>query len=674
MNKLSRANLPAYLLAFLFLLLGLAWVWWAAVSLQFAVPGLIDDGCHIEIGRDYATTGFFHAMARSFGNFLNGARFYEPQFALLGIFHICFGENLTLWYAGNILLGAFSGCAIACVVYAMTKDVWASLVAGALMLTSSPVAETLRGNFGKAEAIMVAFMTAGFALWGYSGLSKRPRLCLIGAGMLFILACVCKESGKIVAIAICLPWIATLLPLGCEARRPEQNSASFLGLFICGLGGLLLSWLISLPSKKLQYIQSYFQMDFSFGHIKDALRTYATECPDFLLFLCILTLIYAVLLWVHRNGNHRVLLGAACLAGALAYFGCLLGFRFNLSYYLFVPLALLSLSAGIGIAAIPKKRQAILGVIFAVFFLSRLYSVPYLFMISRAQQLFDSVNYKAMLNTKAFSGAAIYALDIPEECQMIQEWNILRTSFASTKDAPVLYGAASGFKAWRYQDIIRGQPEIMTTDRLTQTCEATSKEWHLQIPQEGDYLSCRFGKIKVGQHYLRAVLPFSQNPATYLCLFDGKSLAEAGEIVETKAARELDLPGKLKATYGWKFYKVVRPIGYVLQGCTSDQWMTHETSLRIPEQSRYSKLEIEMDVPHGHSYPFHVWAESGGSEIAVTSIDAPGKARLAIPVSGNKTIKIHSSSWFQPSKAGLGKDNRELSVRFMKINTVEEAQ
>jgi len=542
------------------------------------------------------------------------------------------------------------------------------------MLTSSPVAETLRSNFGKAEAIMVAIMTAGFALWVYSGRSKRTLLCLIGAGILFILACVSKESGKIVAIAICLPWLATLLPLGCEARRPEQNAASFLGLFICGLGGLLSSWLVSLPSKKLPYIQSYFQMDFSLRHMKNSLWIYSTECPDFLLILCLFILIYAALLWVYRNGDRRVLLGAACLAGALVYFGCLLGFRFNLSYYLFVPLALLSLSAGIGIAVIPKKRQLLLGGIFTIFFLSRLYSVPYLFMISKAQQLFDSVNYKAMLYAKTSTDATIYALDIPEECQMIQEWNFLRKSFTSIKDASILYGAASGFKAWRYQDVIRGQPEIIVTDRLRQTCLATSNVWRLQIPKMGDYLSCRFGKMNVGQHYLRAVLPFAQKPQTFLRLIDGKSIVEAGEVSETKAMREPSLLGKVKATYGWKFYKVIRPIGYVLQDCTGDQWMTHETSFWIPEQSKYSTLEIEMDAPQGHSYPFRIWAESGGSEIAATSIDAPGKAKLVLPVSRNETIKIHSSSWFQPRKAGLGNDDRELSVRFMKIDTVEETK
>ena len=671
MNKPLRVRLPTYLLAFLFFLVGLAWVWWAAASLQFAVPGLIDDGCHIEIGNDYATTGFFHAMVRSFENFLNGARFYETQFALLGLFHICFGENLALWYAGNIFLGAISACALAYVVYAMSKDVWASLVAGALMLTSSPVAETLRGNFGKAEAIMVAFMAAGFALWVYSRRSRHPLPCLIGAGVLFVLACVSKESGKIVAIAICLPWIATLLPLGRDARGSEENGASFRGLFIIGLCGLLSSWLVSLPSRKLQYMQSYFQMDFSFGHITKAFWKYFTECPDFLIILCLVVLLYAALLWVHRNGDRRVMLGAACLAGALAYSGCLLGFRFHLSYYLFVPLALLSLSAGLGVAMIPKDRQALLIVIFAVFFLSRLYSIPYLFMISRAQQLFDSVNYKAMLSAKSSPGASVYALDIPEDCQMIQEWNILRRVFTTTEGASRLYGAACGFKAWGYQDLIRERPGIMVGDRLTQTCAATSDVWRAQMPKEGDYLSCRFGKMKVGQHYLRAVLPFAQKPETYSLLIDGKAVEDAGGISEKAVLREPGFLGKFQAEYGWKFYKVVRPLGFVLQGCTGDLWMTHETSFWIPQESKYAKLEIQMDVPQGHSYPFRVWAESEGSEIAATSIEAPGKANLVLPVHGGQTVKLYSSSWFQPRKVGIGKDNRELSVRFMKLNSVE---
>ncbi|XHR30525.1 MAG: hypothetical protein ACFUZC_08175 [Chthoniobacteraceae bacterium] len=674
MNKISRANGLSYLLAFLFLLLGIAWIWWVVVSLQPAVPGLIDDGSHISIGRSYATEGFFHALVRSFESFLHGSRFYDTQFALLGIFHIFFGENLTLWYAGNIFLAMLSASAIGYVIYAETRNPWATLLGGAFLLTSSPVAEALRGNFGKAEAIMVAFIAAGFALWAYSGRSRYPHLCMIGAGVLFILGCVSKESGKVVAIALCLPWIAALVPLPSGTQSQEQKKgASFLWLFFFGVCGILACYLVSLPSRKFQYLQKYFKLDFSLSHIKEVLLVYIQECPDFLIFLTLLAFLYIALLWIYRNRDRRVLLGAACLAGALAYFFGLLGFRFNLPYYLFVPLVLVALSAGLGIAAIPQKRKGLLCAMFAVFFLSRLYSVPYLFMISRAQQFFDAVNCRAMLKGKATPTKAIYAIDIDEECQMIQEWNILRSNFTSTKNAPFIYGAASGFKAWRYQDVMRNRPDIEVEDRSGKMIEAVSSEWRLQVPQPGDMITCRFGKVKVGNHYLRVVMPFSQDENALLHLIDVKSLAEKDGFSQNAIFWNPTLLKHVKTTYGWNFYKVVRPLGYILQGVTADQWMTRDSSVLIPEKSIYLKLEIELDVPQGNSFPFRVWAESDGTEIAEIPIDSPGIKKFAVPVHKNEIVRFHSSSWFQPSKAGLGKDTRELSVRLMKIDPEEES-
>jgi len=647
------------------------WLWWVAVSLQQAFPGLIDDGSHMTVGKNYAVEGFFPSLVRFFRSFLDGERFYETQYSLLGLYTIFFGEKLVFWYAGNIFLGALASGSIGYVIYSETKNLWASLMGTAIMLTSSPVAEALRANFGKAEAIMVALFAVGLAFWAHSAHSKRPLIWIIGAVILVALGCVSKESGKIMGVAICLPWIATWIPLPLryhDQNITEHRGASLLGLFICGVSGTFISYLVSLPSLHIQYIRSYFQLDYSIRHIKSMLLMYIYECPDLFLIATLLLLLYVGLLWVYWNRNRMVLFGAACFTGVAAYFLGLLGFKFHCQYYLYVPLALLALSAGFAVASIPPKRGILWGVVFAIFFMSRIYSVPYLFMITRAQQLFDSVNYEAMLRTKDPSQPITYALDITEDSQIVQEWNLIRQSFTKANGISIFYGAGSGFEAWYYQDMIRNDPKLVIKNPV-KLYERDDK-WRKQIPVKGDILTYRFGKIVVGKHYLRAVMPFDQDATFLLSLIDRKAIAYDGAISESTTLWDPYFFKRHEVTYGWKFYTVIRPLGYILQWCTADHWMTPDAKIWIPDHSPYSEIHIEMNVPQGNTFPFTVWAESENNRIAETIITAPGKAILTLPIRPQETLKLHSSSWFQPSKKGLGKDDRELSVRFMNIETM----
>jgi|GEM_PF-3549670 len=688
MKKSTNADLSSVFLTVLFIILGSVWLWWVVISLQQAFPGLIDDGTHITDGKSYAEEGFFYGVICSFKCFLAGHRFYEIQYALLGIYTILLGERLEFWYAANIFLGVISAGAISYSLYSETKNFWPSLLGGAIMLTSSPIAEALRANFGKAEAIMVALLALGLALWTYSGRSKYPLICLVGAVSLIVLGCVSKESGKIVGIALCLPWIASMIP---SRHRPlisqpakEYGKASLLELFFCGLSGILASYLVSIPTRNIQYLQSYFQLDFSLTHIKNTLSLYVFECPDVFLIFGILILLYTALLWIHGNRNRSVLLGAACLAGAAAYFVGLMGLQYHCQYYLYVPIFFLALSAGFGMAAISHYRHVLLSIIYAAFFLSRIYSIPYLFMVTRAQQLFDSVNYMAILRTSEPSHPVVYALDITEDSQLVQEWNYLRESFSKTKGIAVFYGAGSGFEAWYYQDMIRRQPASFRTHNgyaywfgleteNTINLYEKGQKWRRQMPREGDYLTCRFGKVKVGYHYLRAVMPFQQDESSFLRLIDQKAIIPAGEVSKKEVLWEPYFPIRQDVIYGWKFYKVIRPLGYVLQSCTGDQWITRQTSIWIPKHSTYSEMKIEMDVPQGNTFPFKVYAESNGVKIAEISITSPGKENLSLLIHEDETIQLYSTSWFQPSKIGLGNDDRELSVRLMNIETIEKS-
>lgn len=682
MSASPKRHMRSYILSSAFLLIFIAWLVWIFTALHSAAPGLIDDGTHIAIARKYGHEGFFKAAFHSFKLFLDGARFYETHYALLGTYYILFGEHLQWWYAANIFLALVSALLTSSVVYRATRNIWPALMSGFLILTSSPTAETLCANFGKAEAIMVALFVAGLALWARCGRSPWQLPMLLGASILFILACITKESGKILALSLCMPWIASKVPLpkplGATSSVASANHPvpPLFALFLIGLASLSASYLVALPSSASQYMQSYFAMDFSLPHIKSSFANYWTECPDVILMLVLLAVVYAILLFKHRNQNRYLLLGAALLGGATVYITCLLGFQFTLSYYLYVPLLLLALSAGLVFAALPSGNTFLRRLILVGFVLTRFYSIPYLFLILQSQQLFDSVNYKAMLHMADKCKTSVFVLDISEHSQMVQEWNILRTSYSATAHLPSMYGAADGFTAWSYQDLHRNRSGLLVNDRAELQKKAPSawlqdiKEWREELPKEGDYIACRFGDVAIGKHYLRAVMPFNQSVEDYLKIFDFQSVEAAESVFQQKQIISPTPPFLRSVSYGWKFYKVLHPMNFHVVGCTRDRWLTRSTSISFSSNAAISGVEIELEVPQNHTFPIRIWAECDGKEIATRAILSGGHASFTLPALPGKSVKLFSSSWFQPSKLGLNSDTRELSVRLKKIAAI----
>ncbi len=645
------------------------WLSWVIFALKDSAPGLLDDGAHIAGAAPYAEKGLLKEIANSFDSYTKGqVRFYQTHFTLVGVYHILFDQNLRLWYLGNITLAVLSALAVGYVVFTFSNNILAALLGALLLLTSSPAAETLRGNFGKAEAIMAACLLAGIALWAYAGKSKYPKSCIIGAGILFALGCVSKESGKLVGLAMCLPLMISWIPAKHKDLILEHKVSFLKSLSIIGILGIVASWLVSLPSKNIEWMKGYYHLKFGFNRIEKMAQFYATECPDFLILLGFFTLVYALLLWIHRMRDERVILGAAFLTVSWAYFLCLLFFSQRTAYYVFIPVGFLALSAGLGISLIAKSQRWLLISAFSIFFLTRIYSIPYLFLSTKAQQLFDNVNYEAMLYSKSISAAAVYAVDINEEWQFIQEWNLLSHNFHAAADVPMLYGAEGGFRMSRLQDRLRNDPRFQEDGYYDETKDGKPRGWRLQIPKPGEYLSTRFGEIIIGKHTIRATMPFKQNAKDLISLFDKDSLEIAGAVSKSESILDPTNFKISKATYGWSFYKVVKPMGYLVQECTLKKWMTKSTALIIPEQSPYSRISIKMNIPpQGHSFPIKLWAESNQSEISAIQVDSPGDFEFVIPVSQGQIINLHSSSWFKPQKT-LGADAKEVSVQLIEIN------
>jgi hypothetical protein len=660
------------LLFLCFLLLAFSWLYWVTFSLREAKPGLLDDGSHITGAAQFAASGFIRGLYGSFEAFFKGEiRFYITHLTLMGLYYTWFGENLTLWYAANIAISVLSGLAVGYVIFSFTKNLWFSSLGAILLLTSSPAAEALRGNFGKAEAVMVALIAFGLAFWTHSIKSRWPKLFLSLAGTFFVLGCLSKESGKVIGIAMTLPWIVFWIT-SWITRKPLEEvkgevSTPLRNLFLMGATGIAASYIVAIPSRNLEWMKGYYRLNFNWAHITEKAQFYLRESPDFLVLLALFTLVYLLSFLIHRKLDNKFFLAGACLAGTWGYLLSLLLFPISNVYYLFVPSGLLAIAAGLVISLIPDHRKLFISAAFTIFFLTRFYSIPYLFMLTTVQQLFDRINHNAMLYARSENPTAIYALDISEDSQLIQEWNLLSVVYKNTKGIPPLYGANPDFMMWRYQDRIRNDPKAPEDSYYNELARGKPREWREQFPKVGEYATCRFGRIVVPDHFLRATMPFKQKTDSFLALFDKNALTKIKDISEKISIYNPSELKKSKITYGWSFYKVSSPLGFLMQDYTLDQWMTKTTSLQIPENSPYSNLTVKLDAPHGHSFPIRVWAELDGKEIASADVPSAGSTTLTIPVDKSQRITIHSSSWFQPAKLGISADTRELSLRLMQV-------
>lgn len=652
----------------LFSILCAAWIGWVVYSFQGAAPGLLDDGIHMLVARSFQTAGFFQRLWIGMEHVWHGTRFYETQFAYLGVCWLLFHNHLAGWYAANLFLNL--ACALGALIFLFQagRDKIAGTLSAAMILTSSPVAEAVRAGFGKAEAIMAMFFITGICVWHWLAIRRKSRAGLLFAALLILLGCVSKESGNLLALSL----IAPSLLVGLFRLKAPRN---FHSLALMGMVGLIGNYLVFLPSKRKAYISNYFAMDFSLGKVKQSALFYVREMPDVLLLAAVLVLIYAIVFYkafIHGRKEPRVggmdhgllAIGLSFFLFATAYMVALLGFRFNLVYYAYLPAALLSVSAGIGLIYLGGIRPAAAKAMLAIFFLTRIYSVGYLFFSTGSQRLIDETNFEALETSKQFGAKRLFLVDVSDSSQIIQEWNCLRLVLKEP-DVPVLIGSAPDFKAWDYQDTFRR----FTVDNaetsyfsMNQESSFQNAKWHDRMPEAGDLLACRSGNIRVGYHFLRSGVPFNQTVDYSLATLDKSALTEVAS-VESK--RRLFNPNTFKrsrSNYGWKIYRVNRPFAYSISGREGDGWMNPSSAVEVRNAAACPHIRLEIEVPDWlPKFPMHVSASSGEESLASVTFDGPGRKTLDIPVKQPGQIQLHADVWGRPKPP----DTRELSYRML---------
>ncbi len=635
------------------------WSLWALYICADAVPGLLDDGTHLLHSERYRTDGFLATVGGDLAAVGQHARFYEIQYALLGLYNVLFGHHLALWYLANHAFGLATGLLIYAVIRMTTRSVPGAITGSLVFLTGSPMAEAARANFGKAEVVMTFLFVCSIALlvlarhlgrtWSSSGRGPRAAIAAVAAMGLasLLLAAVAKESGRLLGLALVLTGL-----VGARSRPRDGRARLWIGsLGAIGLLGAATNMLVFWPSHDNPYLRSYFSLDLSASHLWQGAAFYASQNGDVILIAL------AALPWVVAGLRRRATgdgdgargeLFVALFLSAAIYAGALLAIRFHLSYYLYVPAALFALALGWAVAiASPRARMALLVVAAA----TRLYSVPYNVAIGEAQRDFDRVNDEAMRRVATLAPPRVIALDLSETSQFIQEWNLLRWFSFDGVLAP-LYGASPLFESWLYQDDLRGldrrsyDPAAIYGNldparlRVTSTID----------PSPGDLITFRSGTMRRFHCFLRGVLPQHLDGTAALAAIDPDALAWVGRAGDRSSAAR----NGGSFDYRWEFFRVVARPRFLVAGREGDGWA----------------LEVPGWLPF--SYPVHLSTIRDAERLAVMEVPKAGMFTWAIPCDRPGTVWLRSDQWFQPSSLGVAPDTRTLSYRVTAISLAED--
>src|SRR5262249_10980319 len=158
------------------------------------------------------------------------------------------------------------------------RNIMAATVAAIFFATSAPIAETVRGNFGKSENIMLFFFFLGLAVfqeWQGKKKTQNTKDTVVGiilcAGALasFLLSCLAKESGKLIGglliLYALLSWIL---------RRATMSNVARWFLLLTGIGGIVLNYAANSQCAAREYIKNYFTLNFGYHFLADSLSIY----------------------------------------------------------------------------------------------------------------------------------------------------------------------------------------------------------------------------------------------------------------------------------------------------------------------------------------------------------------------------------------------------------------
>jgi hypothetical protein len=663
--------------AIAFSLFLLIWIVWATdIATRFTAPGLLDDGSAIADAGAYRAQGFFHVVAAHFLQIFNPAsarRFYELQEGLLGFYRWAFGPDLRFWYLmqfGWCLLTAAAGFSI---VWSFDKNLSPGMVAAFSVLTISPLADAVRANFGKGEDIMTFAFVAGVAFLvrlrfrrakasTASGLAAVIGLAA-GSIVFMTLGALGKESGKILAtfplLFVVLEFAAQRFANACETgkKTPAAVERIFLqprddcrpplpfgfAIFSGCLGVVVLG--VSAYAFRMHYdrpyFPNYFILNFDPNFILANVRYYLSQCPDEFILLGMLG---PLILFGFRRPSAWACYTA--LAGiAAVYLALLTTFHFQISYYVYVPAVLTAIAYGLAFAcASSGYRVALL----AALGLSRIDSIPNIYFQAAGQRYADYVSFEAMAAAARSDAPRVIMLDLDEDNQAIQEWNLLRRFFFDARLPPV-FGGPPEFGITEYQTRFRDGPSAGAEAATAAGAPADS------VPRVGDLVAFRSGSMTVGNRVLRAVFPFHQDESKYLSILDQTALTPFATVGGQIPAVTPYSLGVAEFDLHWNFYRVSSPPRYLIFGRQPAGWLRQKARVRIFTADPGKQLALHIEIPGWvpYHYPLTLTASMAGRTVARLIVTYGSFQTLALPLDQPGDIEIEADDCSGPEQVGI---------------------
>ena len=615
---------------------------------------------------------------------------FRPAYNLYyAIFHQFFGFNLRGFYLVQSLVFLIIAMLAFRVVAGCSKSPRWGLAAAFLVLTSSPVAENAY-TLGKADPILLLLlllMSCCCAAFRWTGRGSRAAgiadgVAWLAWALLAVVALLFKETAVVfVVFAFSGVVAAWLLKKVWNTGDADSVCRTYLRLLTASLVSIgivrLTAYLLVPPDASSEYTTYPITMSLVLGN----LEYYLTQTPDVILMglaagaAGLISLSALVRSQVYGD-IHRTVFSIALFMTGAAYMGGQLIWRVPMGYYLLIPAALFSI-AGILFASMapPASSRRFIIILGGIFFLTRLYSVPYFIYIARAQIAQDKIFTDSITNymSQASPGQRLLAVDWAFWEEPVIQANILVRNIHGRENLQV-----TGIKSF-VQDL-ELTPEVL---RLHGVTEIPGRDAF--VPKQGDFILLDTG-ARPSSWVLRGVSPRGgQDPAEILTLlntrYGGGNFTMERVSGQTFGWKGIEIHpagiGLKDYTFGYELYQVAgTPVhdeteaaqspDLLWEGRWEDGWIGRKAAVAIASGMGADRLLLSGYVP-SHVLPCRLTVTGAEGLMKDVLFERSGPFALIVDLDPSLTgevlrLELNVSRTFIPKALGENDDTRELGI------------
>jgi hypothetical protein len=584
-----------------------------------------------------------------------------------------FDTQVNYYYLIQAIMLVLSNCLIYLIVNLLTRSKGFSWFAVITFLTSSSLAENYY-TISKQEPRLVVLLLSSLYFYlraeatfhkdkEYEVTSKKIRWIyslgwLAVSTISLIFAYLTKETTVIVLIAsiawLLFDWyVVKIMKIG------GKSSLSSIGFLIVNISSFLVSAIISYGYKSttLPWDAKYTQSSFNFNFNFQDMFLYAKINFDVVtLTIFSLVSLTAIVFFIPRIYNKVVAYAALCFLCSLIYSILFSSFWTHKLAYYSLPIA------SWNSIAVALLTQVILSKINA-FYWRNLFITTFIFTILLVLSYSLPTHYNVAIAHKAWTKVNNQMLEeiakLPSQSQILFNYN---KNFQYLNDTNLLLNTL-----YNRSDINIGSM-FESTDLL--------------LDNKNKILLANFGGQTNNNVMVRAMNPpIFQDFKNWSIPIKG---LEFKEIFSFQISKNIVVPftfQSLPFSLGWNAYHISK-LPEIFIEKYGDGWIGKETNLWIDRRKGIRKVSISGKslLPLNTSYPIYldIWKDS--VKVESLAIKQPGNFKLTLNLSVlNNLIKeeeyirlrIKANKTFVPSRDGINKDTRELSVLIDDVQTTE---